>query len=326
MPLISDSTYSPPFGFSNGHLQTILPTLFRRVDDVAYERERITTEDQDFLDLDWIRGNSQRLVIISHGLEGNSRRSYVLGMARAFHLAEWDVLAWNYRGCSGEPNRNLRSYHSGETGDLRSLVQLAFSRGYDRVVLVGFSLGGNVTLKYCGEEGDSIDPRVTHAVTFSVPCDLASSADRLALRRNAIYMRRFVQTLVAKIREKGGRFPNALDLRDVEKISSFAEFDERFTAPIHGFVSAEEYWRLNSSRPFIPFIRIPTLIVNALNDPFLSEACFPIQEAEQSLYVWLEMPLSGGHVGFFSFDKTYWTERRALEWVASKLATGTARD
>jgi len=324
--------YRPPRWLRSGHLQTVLPSLFRTVGGVAYRRERIDTPDGDFLDLDWSEasgGGASRLVVVSHGLEGSSDRAYVRGMARAFNRIGWDALAWNLRGCSGEPNRLLRSYHSGATEDLDAVVRHALSRGYAAVGLVGFSLGGNLTLKYLGERGDAADARVVGGVAFSVPCDLAASAARLARPENLAYMRRFMLSLLPKLEAKRARFPGRLPDVDVSKIRTFAEFDGAYTAPAHGFASAEDYWRRASSRSFLPGIRRPTLLVNALDDPFLAPACFPEAEARANPHFHLLTPRWGGHVGFMHdrLDGTYWSEQVAtafLEEVA-RGASGARR-
>lgn len=302
-------------------MQTVWPALVRRVAPPPMRRERLELPDGDFVDLDIAencRDGGRGVVILSHGLEGNSRKTYIHGMARALIRRGWDVVAWNFRGCSGEPNRLLRSYHSGETGDLGAVVaHVLADRRPERLALVGFSLGGNVTLKYVGEQDGAAPPQLWRAVVLSVPCDLASSAASLARRENTLYMRRFLRTMVHKAREKRDRFPGTLDLAGADCLRTFADFDERITAPIHGFADARDYWSRCSSRPFLPRIRIPTLIVNARNDPFLAPECFPGAEAEANPAVHLEMPESGGHMGFvtFSGDGEYWSEARAAEFL-----------
>jgi predicted alpha/beta-fold hydrolase len=318
MPVLP-SSYIPPPLLSTGHLLTVYPSLFRRVGGVVYRRERIDTPDGDFLDLDWSEKGNRRLVIVSHGLEGDTRRHYVLGMIRAMNRRGFDGLAWNYRGCSGEPNRLLRSYHSGATEDLDTVISHAAALGiYDEIVLVGFSLGGNLTLKYLGERGDEIESRISRAVAFSVPCDLRGSAYRLAERGNMIYMRRFIGSLRAKMIAKHAAHPESIGIEGIDRIRTFLEFDDIYTAPIHGFGTAEEYWRRNSSRQFLPRITIPTLLVNALDDPFLPESCYPYAEATASATFHLETPRHGGHVGFVAFNREgeYWAERRVGEWVS----------
>jgi hypothetical protein len=318
MPLIARSSYTPPLLLANGHLQTILPNLLRKVQGVDYTRERIATADGDFLDLDWLRGGSHRLAVLSHGLEGSSTRHYMLGMARAFSRAGWDVLAWNFRGCSGEPNQTIVFYHSGATYDLHAVVEHAAARGdYAEMALIGFSMGGNLTLKYLGEGLFPIDSRIKKAVVFSVPCDLASSARKMASRANSIYMTRFLRMLHDKIRAKMESWPDHLDDSEYRSIKTFEQFDDRYTAPLHGFKDAADYYRQASCRQFLGSLTVPALLVNACNDPFLSAACYPVEEARRSPWLHLERPRSGGHVGFLDFngDGLYWSERRALEFV-----------
>lgn len=316
MPLVPTSSYTAPPGFSNPHLQTIFAGRFRRVDGPAYERERIETPDGDFLDLDWARVGADRAVVISHGLEGSSGRAYVRGMARALNRHGWDALAWNFRGCSGEPNRQLRLYHSGATEDLDAVVRHALPR-YDRVALVGFSLGGNMTLKYLGERG--ADAPVTGAVAFSVPVDLAASSVALARWENGLYMRYFLRSLRGKVHAKAMQFPDDVDTIGLRRIRDFRGFDDRYTAPLHGFEDAEDYWRRSSSEPFLPAIRVPTLLVNAADDPFLAAPCYPTEAAQQNPDLWLEVPAHGGHVGFVTreADGAFWSERRAAEFLGT---------
>lgn len=318
MPLVERSSYRPPAWLRNAHLQTYYPTLFRKVEGVTYSRERIETPDGDFLDLDWSAKGNRKLVVVGHGLEGNSGRGYVLGMVRIFNENGWDALGWNYRGCSGEPNRLLRSYHSGATEDLETVVRHAAQKGYSEIVLIGFSLGGNVILKFLGENGDRLTSVVKKAVVFSVPADLAGSAAELDRFRNRIYMIYFLRKLEKKLIEKKSFFPE-IDLDGFRKIRNFQGFDDRYTAPLHGFRDARDYWARCSSAPLVGNIRIPTLIVNAKNDPFLSAECYPVNAARSNGSVFLEMPEYGGHVSFVEFKKDgyYWSERRAVEFVQS---------
>lgn len=325
MPLVPSSSYQAPPFFRSGDLQTMFPGLFRRVKGVCYRRERISTGDGDFLDLDWSETGAARLVVISHGLEGNSQRSYVLGMIRAFNRRGWDALAWNMRGCSGVPNRLVQFYHSGATEDLEAVmahVRLN-SRRYRALALVGFSLGGNVTLKYLGERGEAVSSLIVGAVAFSVPCDLASGARQMARFRNRLYMRRFIRLLHEKIQAKMALMPGRINDQGYHKIKTFKDFDERYTAPLHGFKDAEDYWRRASSRQFLPAITVPTLMVNARNDPFLGPECYPVTEASDHPTVYLEIPSSGGHVGFVSFNDEgeYWSESRAALFLGDMVLT-----
>jgi len=318
MPIIETSSYRAPFLCNNGHVQTIFPSLIRRPSDGFYQRERIDTPDDDFLDIDWSRTGGSKLAIISHGLEGDSHRHYMLGMSRMLNRHGWDAAAWNYRGCSGEMNRQLRMYHNGAIDDLECIVRHVTRTGsYETIALIGFSLGGNLTLVYLGHHGATLDARIRRAVVFSVPCDLRAGALELARRRNTFYMRQFLRSLHRKIKSKARQYPGMIHAEGFHRIKNFKDFDDRYTAPIHGFKDAEDYWRRCSSGQFIPAIRVPTLIVNALDDPFLAAACYPIQAASDSDAVFLEMPASGGHVGFVQCnrDKRYWSEVRAMEFL-----------
>lgn len=311
-----ENKYTPPLFFGNGHFQSIFPALFRKVDSIRYKRERIATFDNDFLDLDWSTNNHKRLAIISHGLEGNTGRAYVKGMVRAVNRGGWDCLAWNFRSCSEEPNRLLRSYHNGVTDDLSWVISHARQKHpYKEIALIGFSLGGNLTLLYLGREIP--DPIIKKAVVFSVPCDLKKSAELLSKPSNRLYMKRFLVLLHQKIKAKMKIMPGLIDDNGYKDIKDFKAFDDRYTAPIHGFKNAFDYWEKCSSKPFIPDIKVSTLIVNAMNDPFLPRACFPVKEAANNREVTLLMPESGGHVGFVSFnrEKLYWSEKQALAFL-----------
>lgn len=319
MPVV-ESSYRAPFGFGNGHVQTIYPALFRKVRAIPVERERITTPDDDFLDLDWHRPrNACRLVVISHGLESDSRDTGVVAMANAFAQEGWDTLSWNYRGCGGEVNFRPRSYHSGATEDLAAVVDHALGTGrYDNLALVGLSLGGNLTLKYLGDLGPDLDPRIHSSVNISAPCDIASSSMKLQSPSNVIYMRRFLRRLTAKVRRKMEVFPAEITDKGLDGMRTFEEFDNAYTAPLHGFADARDYWARASSLPVLSRIAVPTLLVNAANDPFLAPECFPREEALASGNFTLEVPESGGHLGFVTFRTggRYWAEQRAVEFTA----------
>lgn len=319
---ISSSDYKPPFFFGHAHVQTVFPSVFRKVKGISYQRERITTPDSDFLDADWSRVGSTSVGIICHGLEGDTNRHYMKGMVKALNKNGRDALALNFRSCSGEPNKQVRSYHSGISEDLECVVQHVINTGlYDEIALIGFSLGGNVVLKYLGERGTSVNPIIKKAVCFSVLCDLKSGAIRMEAPDCRIYMKRFLKMLHDKIRAKMEKFPGQLDDKGYEKIKTFRQFDDRYTAPMNGFKDAEDYWQRSSCKPLIPDIAIPTLLVNAQNDPFIAEACYPIAEAKASPNFFLEMPKSGGHVGFISFDQdgAYWSDRRMIKFLESDL-------
>ena len=197
-------------------------------------------------------------------------------MVRALNHAGLDALAWNYRSCSGEMNRLLRSYHLGDTDDLDFVVRYALGTArYRQVFLTGFSAGGNVTLKYLGENAARVPQQVQRAAVFSVPTDLRASSHHIARLENRLYLNRFMKTLREKMRQKAALLPGQVDLTDLDELTGFPEFDDRFTAPMHGFKSAEEYYAHASSGRYLSGIRVPTLLVNAQNDPFLPATCFP---------------------------------------------------
>lgn len=299
------------------HLETIYPALLRRVEDVAFERERIVTDDQDFLDLDWLKKGNDQLVIISHGLEGNSRRAYITGMARAMSSNNFDVLAWNFRGCSDDMNHQLRFYHSGATDDLQFVIRHAVAAGYRDISLIGFSLGGNLTLKYLGEAAP--DETVKRAVAFSVPLDLYNSCLKISQPTNVVYSRRFLKNLKLKVKRKATQM-SGLDVEGIDNIRTLVDFDNRYTAPLHGFRDALDYYHRCSAIYYLKGISIPTLIVNAQNDPFLSDTCYPVGITKENPMVHFEAPSHGGHVGFAQFNKNglYWSEERALAFLKSQ--------
>ena len=323
MALIQNSTYRAPSWLPGGHVQTIYPALFRRLVRPSSRSERLELDDGDFLDLAWSGSSGSRLAILSHGLEADMETGYIQGMAAALVRRGWDVLRWNFRGCGTDPNRLLRMYHSGATEDLHAVVRHAMkNHPAQSIDLVGFSLGGNLTLKYLGERPAELPSHLHRAVVFSVPCDLACSSRQLALPSNWIYMHRFLVAMRAKVRAKKRLFPDQLDLTGLEKIRTFQEFDDRFTAPIHGFRDAADYWKQNSSRQFLSQIKLPTLLINAANDPFLGPGCYPVAEASGSSHFHFESPSTGGHVGFTSFGNAgeYWSEARAVSFLESPIS------
>jgi hypothetical protein len=278
-------------------------------------KERIKTSDGDFLELDWYKKNNPRLVIISHGLEGNSERAYMLGMAKAFYQNQFDVLTWNLRGCGHDINDQVIFYHSGATYDLDEVVKHA-EKNYDEIYLVGFSLGGNLTLKYLGEKESNFH-KIKKAVTISVPLHLASSSQKISKGENILYSKRFLKSLKKKVIRKSLAHPGKIPIQVLEDIKTLAEFDDYFTGPLHGFADTKEYYEVNSSIFFLDQIEVPTLILNALNDPFLSENCFPQQLAKSLDLVFFEYPKHGGHVGFNPSNSTqlYYSEQRAIEFI-----------
>lgn len=314
--MTNSTDYKPAPWLRNGHIQTIFPTIFRKVNGVYYNRERIQTPDDDFLDIDWSCSGEKILAVISHGLEGDSERSYVKGMVKELNRAHIDCLAWNYRTCSGETNRQLRMYHNGCTDDLNLVIRHGIAKGYENIVLIGFSMGGNLSLLYLGQQSDQAYPELKGAVAFSVPVDLEDAARQLSRVSNKIYMKRFLRMLHQKIKEKMVLFPDQINDRRYYEIKDFKSYDDRYTAPIHGFKSAEDYWTKCSCGPFLGQIRIPCLIVNAKDDPFLGSSCYPYQQSVNP-NIYLEIPKYGGHVGFMnrSINAKYWSEARTVSFI-----------
>ncbi len=297
-------------------MHTIMAGKIGHARDPGYVRLRITTPDGDFLDLDELSGGFQRAAILLHGLEGSTQRLYMRALARVLHANGWDVTAVNFRGCSGETNRTPGSYHSGATADLEPVLDHVLA-SHDHVVAIGFSLGGNQLLKYMGEQG--VDARIERAMAVSVPCDLKGSSKVLASEENRLYMWNFLRLLREKVRVKTEIFPDLVSLDGYDEIRSFKDFDDRYTAPLHGFRDAEHYWAECSSIGYLDGIARPTLLLTSLDDPFFSPSCFPSSIAENHPHFHLEMTNTGGHVGFLQhtipgFRPTY-VEGRALTWL-----------
>ena len=324
MPLLT-SSYSAPIPFLNRHFQTVFPRYFRKVKG-SFFRERILTPDRDFLDLDWSTTGAARIAILSHGLEGSSHSAYMLGMTKILNQAGWDVLAWNLRSCSGEPNWQPCWYHGGRSDDLRSVFShVLFTKRYSEIVLVGFSLGGNITLKFLGEHSLDLSALVSKAVVFSVPCSLASAAERLSKGKNLFYARHFINKLKRKVKAKLHLLPERFQKIDIDGLKNFIQFDNALTGPVHGFRDANDYWDRCSANRFLGGIRVPTLIVNALDDPFLGKGCYPFEQARKSPYISLECPARGGHIGFISLNHkgAYWSDRRALAFLQEQAEEAT---
>ena len=324
MPVIDPSPYRPPLLLKNPHLQTVLPSLLRNVRGVDYKRHRIDTPDGDFVDVDFSQIGASRAAVLCHGLESSASESYIRGMVRAFNRRGWDASVLNFRGCSGEENRLARSYHSDATEDLDTLVSyLETNSTYETLAFVGFSLGGNLVLKYVGESAEKLKPSIVAAAAVSVPCDLASSAACMSQISNRFYMRRFARKLREKILSKAKRFPDEINFPSLRAATTFYQIDEHYTGPIHGFKGAHDYWTRCSCRQFTPRIRIPTLLISARDDPFLSKACFPYQEAVENPNFTLEVTDSGGHVGFIALNGSgeYWHESRIADFASAVAAT-----
>lgn len=297
MPLIPESGYRKrPWYYFSPHLETIVPSILNKVESTNYDRERLELQDGDFLDLDWVKAGHSRLMIIGHGLEGSAERHYIRRSANYFSEKDWDVLAWNNRGCGGEVNRLPRTYHHGETKDLASVIDHALlSKQYESIVLLGISMGGCQTVKYFGEY-DS-DERVLGAFTVSVSCNLKDTS--LAAERNlsGFYGKVFLSKLKKSISARMEIHPQLRDI-DLNSIKTFDDLHEQFTQRAFDFESIDEFYEKSSCGNYLDSINKPVFILNALNDPMLGPGCYPYDQIEDHPFVYMETPKYGGHVGF----------------------------
>ena len=317
--------FRPAPGLGNPHVQTILGKFLRPEPEVAVRRERIVTPDGDFLDLDFVLGarDGAPPVVVLHGLEGATTRRYMRTTFRHLLDAGLSPVGLNFRGCSGEPNLTSRAYHSGETGDVGLVLELLAGRFGARVGIVGYSLGGNVTLKLVGERGEAAGEHVAAAVAVSVPFDLAAGADRISAGlMGRVYTRYFMRSLVSKIERKADLLKEACDVGAVRRARTLREFDDAVTAPIHGFESAADYYARSSSAEFIEGIRVPTLILHSADDPFLPPDRIPRRAMEENPWVTAHVTERGGHVGFIEGSLArprFWVEETLAGWLAGAM-------
>ncbi|MDD2966745.1 MAG: alpha/beta fold hydrolase [Desulfovibrionaceae bacterium] len=324
MPVLA-SMYSAPLFLRNGHVQTCWPVLFRTMPPQPCQRQRIDTADGDFLDIDVHRhsqsGGHRRAVVISHGLEGNSQRKYILGMAKACLALGFDVLAWNMRFCSGTVNATEQLYNMGHTADVAAVAAWGVGLGYNELALIGFSMGGNQILRWLGTGQPAIPPEVKAACAISVPCDLPRAAAVLDKPENRLYMRYFMRSMLKKASIKAARFPQYAAVLGQE-IHSFAAFDRLLTAPLYGYASAQEYWESTASLPVLGNITVPVYMLAAADDPFCSPSCFPYAAAQGNKLLNLEVAPHGGHVGFVVLGKDafYWSEQQVQKFLIRQWA------
>lgn len=324
--MLIKTTFKPAWWLKNRHLQTLYPALLRKISAPPLRRERLVTPDNDFLDIDWCGEGDKPLVILLHGLTGSAQSVYIKGLQQVLLHHNYRSVALNFRGCSGESNHRARSYHSGETEDIHFLYQTLRTREpATAIAVIGFSLGGNVLLKWLGEQGDKVT--VFAAIAVSVPLVLSICATKLDNGFSKLYRANLLQESKDYIShkqqhlEKLGMTQEAEKLKqlgDLSKISSFWEYDDRVVAKLHGFKSAHDFYQRASSRQFLKNITIPTLIIHAADDPFMTAEAIPL-EHELSPHVRLEVTAAGGHVGFVSgknpFKPIFWLEQRIPEFL-----------
>ncbi len=320
---IVESEFRPAIWCRNPHLQTLWPYFFRFSPRPEYRRERLELKDGDFLDLDWYEPNSAGpLVLVLHGLEGCSRSHYVRGLVTAFAQRNIRSVVMHHRGCSGEPNRLDRSYHAGETIDLDTVLTRLHDREPNTPLgAIGFSLGGNMLLKWLGE-----NPHISlveAAVAVSVPFLLAEGARRMQRGISQIYQRRLIGLMKHSLNKKFAHRPAPVDMYHVRELQTFWDFDDQVTARLHDFASVKDYYERSSSRQFLSEINTDTLIVHAKDDPLMTTAVIP-REHELSTKIQLEVSQYGGHVGFVTgpvWRPRYWLDQRVTDYLSTKLAS-----
>jgi len=319
MPFIQNTSFKPNLLLRNKHINTLYRFLFSNT-KVIFKRKRMETNDNDFIDLDFSIVKSDKIVIAIHGLEGSSESSYINTITETLNNANYDVVVFNMRGCSGEPNRLLSSYHSGKTEDLLEIINyLESNYNYNQIHVVGYSLGGNLTLKFMGEFTNKMPKSIVSAVGVSVPCDLKGSVESISKSENKIYMNGFLKTLKEKAKQKQVQFPESnLDMEKINNATSFYDFDGLVTAPIHGFLNAKDYWKKSSCKQYLKDITLPTLLISAKDDPFLNDTCFPIDESKINDNFTFIQTKYGGHLGFvagFNLNKQHWMENEVLKFI-----------
>jgi len=319
MPLIEKSKYKRPVYFFSTHLETIIPSISNKIRGVNYQREKLTLADDDFVNLDWIKKDNKRLVILSAGMEGHSGRNYMLRSAKYFDRKGWDVLAWNYRSCGGEINNLPKSYYYGGIEDYSEVIDHALAANqYEQIILIGFSMGGCLVNKFLGST-ENPDPRIKGAVSFSVSCDLWDSVNQLKVPFFNLYNYVFTGHLKDKLKKKVKIFD---EYKKIE-VASFSDFLKQYSLPFHNLESSEDFYYRSSCKNYFDGITIPSLIVNAKNDPILAGDCYPYDQVNDLENVYLEAPDHGGHLGFTIPGKEFsWMEIRANEFIREHILEG----
>lgn len=296
--------YRAPWWLPGGHAQTIWPALHGRsggLSGLSYRRERWITPDEDFVDVDWLDGPATApLLVLFHGLEGSSGSHYALALGRWAQARGWGLAVAHFRGCSGEINRAPRAYHSGDFEEIGWILARLRARHAGPIHAVGVSLGGNALLRWAQEAGGTAASVVRALASVSAPVDLAASGQAIGRGLNRqVYTRMFLKTMKPKALQKLAQFPGLFDARALHAAQDLYDFDNVFTAPLHGFKDTRDYWQRASAKPRLAEIRVPALVVNALNDPFVPASSLP-RQSEVGLHVRLWQPQQGGHVGFMA--------------------------
>jgi hypothetical protein len=328
---VASASFESPWWIRGAHAQTIGGRLLRGTDGVTFRKERLDTADGDFLDLEYasvdgvVLPEDAPLVLKLHGLEGSAHSGYSVELARALALKGVRSVGLNFRSCGGEMNRTARFYHSGDTEDLALVLDhLLKTTPADRLGALGFSLGGNVLLKYLGEQGSRAGGQLRAAVAVSVPYDLGACADRMNQRAGRVYAAFFLRSLRAKVRAKEEQLAGVCQVHQVLNARNVRDFDEALTAPLHGFAGAEDYYRRSSAGQFLAAITVPTLLIHSMDDPIAIAGSIPHEIINANPNVATAFTVSGGHVGFVGgpgpWAPTFWAEKTGAEFLASRLA------
>lgn len=310
------SDFQAPWWLKSPHTQTLWSTFFKKRPKLALKNHRIELADGDFIDLAITDINNKPLVLILHGLEGSLDSHYAKPLMQKLDQSGYGAVFMHFRGCSGERNRLDRSYHSGDTSDLNHVINAIEIQFQQQLfAVIGFSLGGNVLLKWLGESGEKA--RTKTAIAVSVPFQLAHAGDRLEKSFSRVYQKHLISRCQQKYRDKFSNKASPLDI-NIDELNTFFSFDDQVTAPLHGFKGADEYYTQCSSRQFLKDIQKPTLILHAKDDPFMWEHTVP-EEHELSQSIQLELSEHGGHVGFITgkspFHAEYWVDERIIKWL-----------
>jgi uncharacterized protein len=329
--VLIQSNYKAAWWLPNAHMQTLYPALLRKLSTpLNLKRERLITADNDFIDIDWYGEKDKPLVILLHGLTGSSKSVYISGLQQFLQKNGLRSVTLNFRGCSGEPNNLARGYHSGDTDDLNFLYQTIRQREPNTALaVIGFSLGGNILLKWLGEQGNKLS--LEAAVAISVPLVLSECANKLDQGFSRIYRHNLIQELIHYVQikqahlQKMGAEDEANKIKqlgDLSNIKSFWQYDDQVIARLHGFKDVHHYYQLSSSRQYLPKIKMPSLIIQSMDDPFMTKNMLPSVE-ELSSSVTMEVTHKGGHVGFISGNNplkpVYWIEQRILDFLKQKV-------
>lgn len=318
--MAGSNQFKPAWWLKNSHLQTIWPALCRpNVKDLNLKRERVELPDGDFIDLDWASNEGDGpIILILHGLEGSIDSHYAKSLLKRFTDHGWRGAFMHFRGCSGEPNRLARGYHSGETGDVEFVVRQVREREPNvRMAVVGISLGGNVLLKWLGETAEQ-PQLVDAAIAVSVPFELHKAATRMQQGFSRFYQWYFMKCLRERLVEKFQVTVSPVNPDVLHELRNMFEFDDKVTAPLHGFNGVDDYYTTSSSRQYLGRIKVPTLIMHAKDDPFMSSDVIP-EPHELSSSIILEVSDHGGHVGFvggkYPWRPEYWLDQRIPDFL-----------